>query len=491
MQAMTNKKSKKSTSMVPTESEKIVKRFTSADLSPDQLTAFERILEWSEQGRFGDPIKTFGGLAGTGKTTVLGVYAHEAGITPLAFVAFTGKASTVLRRKLREAGIRTIDYTLKLSEQDEFSRNGGAPYCGTLHSLIYAPVELCVCTTCKFETNGATGPCPQRNSKDEACTGTIKSTGRVVGWARRDKLDRDYKVIIIDESSMLSDDMLEDLKVYGAPILAVGDHGQLSPVNGVGTLMRDPDIRLEHVHRQAVDNPIIKLAHTVRETGRLDTKLADGKHVVFDNKNKLNAYVDKMYKGITEQRLFEVGMLCYTNDRRVSLNALAREARGFSGAPRTGDQVICLRNNRTKRVFNGMRALITSDVYRKVAPKDLPAHEYDPKDWEPPWKLFAQLDFVEDGVKDEFSMCANQFNRKYTFKDYSELAECKIRVGTWEEAGGLFDFGYGLTVHKSQGSQFNEVLLIVDGPGRMGFDEYKRWLYTAITRAVDRITILI
>jgi superfamily I DNA/RNA helicase len=138
-----------------------------------------------------------------------------------------------------------------------------------------------------------------------------------------------------------------------------------------------------------------------------------------------------------------------------------------------------------------MRALITSDVYRKVAPKDLPAHEYNPKNWEPPWKLFAQLDFVEDGIKDEFSMCANQFNRKYTFQDYSELAECKIRVSTWEEAGGLFDFGYALTVHKAQGSQFNEVLLIVDGPGRMGFDEYKRWLYTAITRAVDRITILI
>jgi|SRR5579884_629928 len=472
-----------------------MKSITSADLSPDQRAAFENILEWSRQGRFGDPIRTFGGLAGTGKTTVLSVFAREAEMTPIAFIAFTGKASSVLRRKLREAGIKTTGVTLKQSEQDEYTRSRGLPYCGTIHSLIYAPVELCVCTVCGFETD-KTGACPNRDSKNEMCTGVLKSTGRVVGWARRDKLDRGYKVLIIDESSMLSDDMLEDLKVYGAPILAVGDHGQLSPVNGVGTLMRDPDIRLEHIHRQAADNPIIKLAHSVRETGRLDTKLADGKHVVFDSKNKLNAYVDKMYKGITEQRLFEVGMLCYTNDRRVNLNALARAARGFSGAPRIGDQVICLRNNRGKGVFNGMRALIASDVIRKVRPKDLPLFDgYDDaleeRQWEPPWKLFAELDFVEDGVKDEFSMCANQFNRKYTFKDYSELAECKIRVGTWEEAGGLFDFGYGLTVHKSQGSQFNEVLLIVDGPGRMGFDEYKRWLYTGITRAVDRITILI
>jgi len=467
-----------------------VRTFTSKDLSEEQLDAFVRTLEWVEANRHGAPTMTFGGYAGTGKTTVLGVLAREIGIVPLAFVAFTGKASSVLRRKLREAGIATTDKTLKHNERDEFTMRGGKPFCGTLHSLIYAPVELCRCTVCGMEGVDTSGTCPQFDANSEPCKGVFEATGRVVGWAKRDKLDREYQLIVIDEASMVSDDMLEDLRTYSIPILAVGDHGQLPPVNGIGTLMRDPDVRLEHIHRQAEGNPIIKLSKIVRETGRLDTKLADGEHIIFDRLSKLPEYIEKRYKGVDPSKLFDLGMICWTNDRRVNLNLAARKARGFEGAPRKDDQVICLRNQHSARVFNGMRALIKNDIFRKLPPKDATQEEIDAGDWAPPWQVFADLDFVEDSVQGTFSMCVNQFNRKYTFKDYDELLECRIRVARWEEAGGLFDFGYALTCHKAQGSQFNDLLLIVDGPGRMGFDEYKRWLYTAVTRAVNRITIL-
>jgi len=474
----------------------VVRKFTSEDLSEEQHTAFGQIIEWVEYNRHGAPTMTFGGFAGTGKTTVLGVFAREVGIVPLAFAAFTGKASSVLRRKLKEAGIGTTDKTLRASERDEFSSRGGRPFCGTLHSLIYAPVELCRCTVCGMEGVDTSGACPQFDAKNEPCKGMFEPTGRVVGWAKREVLDREYQLIVIDEASMVSDDMLEDLRTYGVPILAVGDHGQLPPVNGIGTLMKEPDVRLEHIHRQAAGNPIIQLSKVVRETGRLDPKLADGKHIIFDRLAKLPEYIDKRYKGVDTAKLFDLGMICYTNDRRVNLNLAARKARGFEGAPRKGDQVICLRNQSSARVFNGMRALVTSAVYRKVPPKGATPEQLEDAledvggEWKPPWQLFAQLDFVEDDVHGEFSMCANQFNRKYTFKDYDELLELNIRVGNWADAGGLFDFGYALTCHKAQGSQFNDLLLIVDGPGRMGFDEYKRWLYTAVTRASDRITIL-
>ncbi len=474
-----------------------VSTFTSKDLSDEQRVAFDQTLEWIEFNQNSAFTLTFGGYAGTGKTTVLGVLAREISVGPLAFVAFTGKASSVLRRKLREAGVRTTDKTLKTSERDGYSLSSGPPYCGTLHSLIYAPVELCRCTECGMEAVDSSGTCPQFDEKTgQPCKGLFEPTGRVVGWAKRETLDRDYQLIIVDEASMVSDDMLEDLRTFGIPILAVGDHGQLPPVGGIGTLMKDPDVRLEHIHRQAAGNPIIQLSKVVRETGRLDTKLADGKHIIFDRLANLPAHIEKRYKGVDPNKLFDLGMICWTNDRRVNLNVAARKARGFEGAPRKGDQVICLRNQRNERVFNGMRALMLSDISRKVPPKDATREQLEEAleaaggEWKPPWQIFAELDFVEDSVRGQFSMCANQFNRKYTFQSYDELLECKIRVGNWSEAGGLFDFGYALTCHKAQGSQFKDLLLIVDGPGRMGFDEYKRWLYTAITRSTERITIL-
>jgi len=470
--------------------------FTSKDLSDEQRVAFDQTLEWIDNSQNEALTMTFGGYAGTGKTTVLGVLAREISVGPLAFVAFTGKASSVLRRKLREAGVKTTDKALKASER-ESGYQSGPPYCGTLHSLIYAPIELCRCTECGMEAVDNSGTCTQFNeAKGKLCEGSFEPTGRVVGWAKRETLDRDYQLIIVDEASMVSDDMLEDLRTFAIPILAVGDHGQLPPVGGIGTLMKDPDVRLEHIHRQAAGNPIIQLSKVVRETGRLDTKLADGKHIIFDRLANLPAHIEKRYKGVDPERLFDLGMICWTNDRRVNLNIAARKARGFEGAPRKGDQVICLRNQRNERVFNGMRALMLSDISRKVPPRDatneqlFEALEAAGGAWKPPWQVFAELDFVEDGVRGEFSMCANQFNRKYTFQDYDELLECKIRVANWSEVGGLFDFGYALTCHKAQGSQFKDLLLIVDGPGRMGFDEYKRWLYTAVTRATDRITIL-
>ncbi|MGN6464147.1 MAG: ATP-binding domain-containing protein, partial [Rhizobiaceae bacterium] len=51
-----------------------------------------------------------------------------------------------------------------------------------------------------------------------------------------------------------------------------------------------------------------------------------------------------------------------------------------------------------------------------------------------------------------------------------------------------FDYGYALTVHKAQGSQWNEVVLFDES---VAFKETRqRWLYTAITRAAERLTVV-
>ena len=51
-----------------------------------------------------------------------------------------------------------------------------------------------------------------------------------------------------------------------------------------------------------------------------------------------------------------------------------------------------------------------------------------------------------------------------------------------------FDYGYALTVHKAQGSQWDDVLLFDES---YAFREHRaRWLYTGLTRAAKRLTIV-
>ena len=119
---------------------------TRSDLSQDQIVAFDAILAWlGGSGPFaGKKTLSLGGYAGSGKSTVVSVLAHELlKLGPLAFCAFTGKASSVLARKLQESGISTSPKTAS-------RRPGGLggispkPYCGTIHGLVYAPCDVCM-----------------------------------------------------------------------------------------------------------------------------------------------------------------------------------------------------------------------------------------------------------------------------------------------------------------------------------------------------------
>ena len=131
---------------------------------------------------------TVGGRAGTGKTTVI---RHLVGLLPrFAVCAYTGKAVNVLKSKGVDAR--------------------------TIHSLIYKAYT------------------------DEE---------RKVYFSLAADLGCDG--IIVDEASMVSRSIYEDLRSFGKPLVFVGDHGQLEPVGDDFNLMRDPDYRLETIHRNA------------------------------------------------------------------------------------------------------------------------------------------------------------------------------------------------------------------------------------------------
>jgi len=438
---------------------------TLLSLSPDQARACETIRTWvrdrCDTWREGVPgeILKLAGYAGCGKTTVLGVLAKELedeGIL-VAYATFTGRASTILSRKLTDQGVVTAN-RLKASNpralEGKFAKfflNEGEErmaFCGTLHRLLYAPM-------------------------------INENTDELLGWRTRQTLDRRYGLIVVDEASMVGDTMLADIRRHGVPILAVGDHGQLSPVKDVGSLMKDPDIRLEKIHRQAEGNPIIQLSKVIRETGRLDRSLGSTAleaKIKFGTRAQLGDAFRLALRGIDSgvpsERILDVGALCWTNKTRITTNRIIRKALSYVGAPKGGEALMCLRNNNDAEISNGMRGVLQRDGDQLG------------------YKLDVELSFPYEEVHGDFELCGYQFNREKTFANVEELQRMVPGLKRMSEAGLLFDFGYCATVHKFQGSSLKHAIGVLDRPANPGDSEYRRWLYTLVTRASERLTLL-
>lgn len=420
------------------------KRLSVGDLSHDQREVFDGIMSWIEAPAYGEEVLlTVGGVAGSGKSTLLGVLAAALAKTKkqIAYLAFTGRAASILDRKLRACGVRTTGLAQR-GEGDigEFFADdvGKTPFCGTIHRFLYKPFV-----------------------DDE--------TEELKGWSKRDALDREYSLIVIDEASMVGERIFNDLKGYGVPILAVGDHAQLPPVMDSGELMREPHLRLETIHRQAEGSPIIALSRIVREEGVL--VVPEGNSTVRSRPRDEIGQVLKEAYGIAGNPL-DIGVLCWMNRTRIRLNAEARTARGCRGLPQPGELLICLKN--APPVFNGMRGVVAA-----ARPGDKP------------WHLEARLSFPEEGlVPLDYVLCAAQFNREKAFQSIEELEARGVSCRKMREAGDLYDFGYAMTTHKSQGSSFRHAIVYLDREERSWEEDYRRFLYTAVTRASEKLTVL-
>ncbi len=276
--------------------------------------------------------------------------------------------------------------------------------------------------------------------------------GKVCGWKRKDTLD--YDLIVCDEASMVNDELDDDLSAFRVPIFYVGDHGQLPPITGALNLMENPDIRLEKIHRQAEGNPIIKLSMLARMDGYIPV----GEYGQFVRK------VDDMnvIERITDPQ--DAMILCGWNKFRGEMN---RKIRGISGivdpAPVAGDRVICLRNNKEKGIYNGMTGKIVSIEEETTA------------------AYRTEIDM--DGAG-RFSglISRGQFGEEKTM--------LKVPGWTREKPIEVFDFGYCTTVHKAQGSEASRVVLFEQRFQMMDDEMWRRWLYTGVTRAKERLLVV-
>jgi exodeoxyribonuclease-5 len=386
----------------------------SFNLSEDQLEVFSACIDWLNNPP--SPYLSVGGYAGTGKTTLISVLrtyiAQHAPKKKVAFACFTGQASQNLGNKLQEQKAIFPDTDTN----------------GTIHKLMYNAV--------------------------------VDGEGRVINWQRNKTLD--YDLIIVDEASMVKEDVWDDLLEYKIPILAFGDHGQLPPIGDNFNLMEKPMLRLEKIHRQADGNPIIHLATLARMGEEIPFKHFTS-HVRKMSRFSEEAtdLIDQFFSCYSPETL----ILCGSNKNRVRLNQRVRNSLGIESAnPRTGDRVVCLKNNYENadgHIYNGMIGTIS-----KIAP--------DGEHW-----YQATIDFPNDDKTYQGKISKYQFNSEKTVDTVKGVHFSKI--------GDRFDFGYALTVHKAQGSQAKRTILFDES--HLFREHAHRWLYTAITRAEEELYI--
>lgn len=266
---------------------------------------------------------------------------------------------------------------------------------------------------------------------------------------------RDAKLVVIDECSMVGNILGSDLLSYETPVLVLGDPAQLPPVKDTGYFTGgEPDLLLTEVHRQAKDNPIIALSMKVREGERLDPGSYGDSKII----SALN---------VDRQEVMDANqILVGKNQTRQMYNKRLRCLNGFEGTmPQEGEKLVCLRNSKPKGLLNGsIWSVVEAEpehmfgfdgVGMVVAPEDEGAGDTNVETWTP-------LEFFRGAERDL----------------------------PWEvlKRSEQFTYGYALTVHKSQGSQWDDVYLFNEAHAFR--EDAQRWLYTGITRAAEKVTVV-
>jgi len=258
-------------------------------------------------------------------------------------------------------------------------------------------------------------------------------------------------LVIVDEVSMVGEALAKDLLSFGTPVLVLGDQFQLPPVNVEGYFTEHkPDVMLTEIHRQALENPIIKMSMDVREGRGLQLGTYGDSKVI--NARDVNVGMAKNADQI----------LVGKHVTRKAKNATMRNVLGYKGTlPVAGDRLVCLKNNKDKMFLNG--AMWRVDTAQD---SDTPGHQ------------FMELTPIDAGT-----------NKNQEAKVHNWFFEGRENdIDRWIKRDcDHFDYGYAITVHKSQGSQWDDVLLYDESS--VFREDAARHLYTGITRAAERITV--
>ena len=365
------------------------------------------------------------GAAGTGKTW---------------FVCYL-----IERLGLRYDQVLFVAYMGKAVSQ--MSRNGLPAK--TIHSAIYDYVKV-----------------PE---KDEDGNIVFRSNGRIkmVGkFELKDRISGKIKLIVVDEAGTVDSHLAEDLLSFGIPVITLGDLNQLPPPFGKPYFLQKPDVIFKQIHRQKEGDPIIWLAHQVLNNEPLIPGVY-GNSVVMKRKDLKDYHLKNADVILTG-----------TNRLRYEINNYYRsQIKKYKRLdyPHIGEKVICRKNNWDRSVDKGIyltngTAGIVTYVERE---------SFDGKG--------LKIDFKPDFTNSELRNLTIDYKRLMN----QNLDELKPEgdISFFDYTLDAFEYAYAITTHSSQGSQYPNVLFLVEK--LLNSEDHKKFLYTGITRAQNSVTIVI
>jgi exodeoxyribonuclease-5 len=344
---------------------------------------------------------------------------------------YAGTGKTTLARHFAENVDGEVLFAAFTGKAAQVLRSKGAKNARTIHSLIYR----------------------SRGEEEVSDEETGKTSISPMFTINRQSAVSKAALVVVDECSMVDEALGKDLMSFGTPILVLGDPGQLPPVSGGGYFTdQEPDYLLTDIHRQARDNPILHLAMQIREGGDIAYGDYGAARVIGRNEVDQSLVLD------ADQ------VLVGTNKTRRRYNQRLRELKGFTTEyPQSGDKLVCLRNDPAKGLLNGSLWQVMSSSKETVKPGINLMIRPEDDDMDRGAAKIKLLKAAFENVTEEIPWT--------TRKRYDD-----------------FDFGYALTVHKAQGSQWNNVVLFDESYAFR--DTRERWLYTAITRAAETLTVV-
>lgn len=400
------------------------------ELTADQKNADSLIKDWYYNST--RQVFVLAGYAGTGKSTLLKYSITETlGLIPnqsVAFVTPTGKAATVLIRQ----GISAT----------------------TLHRLIYQSITQ----ETEIEVNG-------KKIKIEK-----------LSFKRRENIDKSIKLIVLDEASMVSDDVMYDLLQFGVKMIICGDNAQLPPVEGLNTYLKEPDFTLRQIVRQQLDNPIIKLSQMARE----------GIYIPYGRYGDSVSVLNKrFFTGEKRRHCLTTAdqIICGINKTRTAINNEIRSMLNRGPFPESGDKLICTLNNWEQFIDSDFRFNLVNGIIGTV---------YNPFYDSSTGIGFMQfkVDFLDELCPEALPFDTGIFtDGRYIYKHGDYFA-------SYDEDGepsgaytlNRFEYGYCISCHKAQGSEFDNTVIFDES---YAFKEDRnRWLYTAITRTKKKLLLL-
>jgi hypothetical protein len=422
------------------------------DYTQGQRKALTDIANLIDKG--GDGYYLLAGYAGTGKTTIaenIAKYGTQSG-KAISVLAPTNKAAKVLNDKLKSTGVASEPTTI--------------------HKAIYGEPD--------------------------------PDTGEWVA-----KSDIKNSVIIVDESSMIAKEVMEDLlrltKGKNNTIIFMGDSFQLEPVGedsglfkGKVTEVNNSKSELTEVKRQSLDSDILKVATVIRndkvayvpETSTEDFKITNSK----------NEFIQNFKQSVKNND--DVAMIVATNAERIFMNKLARGAKfgeNVENIINPNETIISIANSSeysNSELFNvkdlrgepTKHSITFTDNYGKESRYDIYlAYVVNDSNKEIPILLLPEIDKPSVYHAQILKAAREGSDRGlynalsgwiFTTNRGAEKLSPALTIGT---------YGYAITAHKSQGSQWEKVYVnqnyVIPG------SDAARWFYTAVTRAAKEVEI--